>query len=123
MEVCEFLEEQLTMMRSPLNMRILVDGAFPSFIQHMSRQTEVHWKDMIRAMIREQAPQFFTQPVTVRKPLTRAEKKAQHQQIVREILATTDDMEERLQLWRERTGLEKTPFYDRWREIKAEEDS
>ncbi len=119
-EVCAFVEEELHAMRSPLNMRVLVDGGFPAYVQHAAGDTGVHWKDVIRAMIREQSPQVFTRPVTVLTPPSRAERKAGHQKVVSEILAETTDKEGRLRLWRERTGLEQSAFYARKAEVEAD---
>lgn len=119
-EVCAFVEDELHAMRSPLNMRVLVDGGFPAYVQHATGDTGVHWKDVVRAIIREQSPQVFTQPVTVRTPPTREERKAAHRMVVRQILAQTADRVERLRLWREYTGLEQTAFYARKAEVEAE---
>lgn len=118
-EVCACVEEELHAMRSPLSMRLLIDGGFPAFVQHAMGNSGVHWRDVIRAIVREQSPQVFTRPVTVHKPPSRAERKAEQQQIVREILAQSDNREERLRLWRERTGLEQTAFYARKAEVEG----
>jgi hypothetical protein len=120
-EVCACLEEELHATRSPLSMRLLIDGAFPAYVQHATGGSGVHWRDVVRAIVREQSPPVFTRPVAIRKSLSRAERKAEHQQIVREILGQTDDREERLRLWRERTGLEQSAFYARKAEVEFEE--
>lgn len=119
-EVCAYIEEQMHMLRSPLNMRLLING-YAAFIQWAAGESGTHWHDMVRGQIREQAPQVFTRAVDIRKPASRAEKKAEHQRIVIEILAQATDREQRLALWRERTGLEHTAFYARKAEVEAAE--
>jgi hypothetical protein len=119
-EVCEYIEQQMHMLSSRLSMRLLVNG-YAAYIQWSAGLSGTHWHDMIRAEIREQAPQTFAEAVTVRRPRSRAERKAEHQQIVREILDQTEDREERLRLWRDRTGLEQSAFYARKAEVEAAE--
>jgi hypothetical protein len=114
-----FIEEQVHALRSPLNMRLLING-YAAYIQWAAELSGTHWHDMIRSEIREQAPPMFVQPVTVRKPLGRAERKAEHHRIVREILAQSGDAKERLRLWNERTGLEQSAFYARKVEVESE---
>ena len=95
-EVCAFLEEELHSMRSPLNMRLLIDGGFPAYVQHATGASGVHWRDVVRTIIREQSPHVFSRPVAIQKPLTRGERKAEQQRIVQQILAQTNDREEPL---------------------------
>lgn len=118
-EVCGFVEEELHAMRSPLSMRLLIDGGFPAYVQHATGNSGVHWRDVIRAIIREQSPQVFTRPVNIQRSLSRAERKAEHQRIVQQILVEADDREERLRLWGDRTGLEQSAFYARKAEVEA----
>ena len=117
-EVCACVEEELHAMRSPLSMRLLVDGGFPAYAQYTAGHSGVHWRDVVRAIVREQSPQVFNCPVAVRKPPSRAERKAEQQQVVRELLAQSEDRDVRLRLWRERTGLEQSAYYARKAEVE-----
>lgn len=119
-EVCSFVEAQMHMLRSPPSMRLLING-YAAYLQWSAGLSGTHWQDMIRAEIREQAPQVFKHAVAIRKPLSRAERIAKHQQIVRGILAKTTDRERRLELWSEETGLGHTAFYARKAEVEAGE--
>jgi hypothetical protein len=118
-EVCAYIEDQVHALRSPLNMRLLVNG-YAAFIQWAAGLSGTHWHDMLRGEIREQAPQVFTEGVTIRRPPGRADRKAEHHRVVREILSQTADREERLRLWREHTGLEQSAFYARKAEVEAD---
>jgi hypothetical protein len=118
-QVCSYIEDQVHMLRSPQNMRLLMNG-YAAYIQWACGQSGAHWHDMIRGEIREQALQVFTHPVAIQKPRGRDERKAEHQGIVREILGLTPDREERLKMWHERTGLAQSAFYARKAEVESE---
>lgn len=118
--VCAFVEHEMHMLQSPPSMRLLING-FAAYLQWAAGQSGTHWHDMIRAEIREQAPPVFKHAVAIRKPPSRAERIAEHQQVVREILAHTADRKQRLELWTERTGLAHTAFYARKAEVEAQE--
>jgi len=118
-EVCTCVEEELHRLRSPLSMRILIDGGFPAYVMYANGNKCVHWRDVIRSMIYEQTPQVFTRPVTVKKPLGREARKLEDRQVVREILAATQDREERLKMWHDRTGYVQSVFYARKAEVEA----
>jgi hypothetical protein len=66
-----------------LDIRFLVDKAFPDFAQYRNHNTETHWKDLVLAMLEEQvlAPKYTRGPAAMRKTL-----KANEQQIAREAL-------------------------------------
>lgn len=117
-EVCGFIEEQLYALRSPLSLRLLVNG-YAAYLQWAAGLSGTHWHDMMRGEIREQAPQSFTRPVTIRKPPGRADRKAEHHRIVRDILARTGDPDGWLRMWGEQTSLGKSAFYERKREVEC----
>ena len=101
-------------------MRLLVN-AYAAFIQDAAGLSGTRWTDMIRAEIREQVPQVFKHEVTIRKPIGRNERLAQHRQIVLDIVAKTKDPKEQRALWTEKTGLRDTAFYERKGEVDPSE--
>jgi hypothetical protein len=117
-EVYEYIADQVHMLRSPLSMRLLVNG-FAAYLQWSAGFSGTHWRDLIRTEVREQAPPVFSEPVKIRKPPSRAERKAEHCRIVSEILNATQDRLERLRLWQERTGLSQSVFYERKAEVEV----
>jgi hypothetical protein len=44
-------------------------------------------------------------------PLTREQKRARNRQVVRDILAISNDREEQIRLWKEKTGRSEKRFY------------
>ena len=54
LEVAEFLIEESRQRNLRLDMRHLVDKAFPDFLQHRCGCAETHWKDLVRSTLEEQ---------------------------------------------------------------------
>jgi hypothetical protein len=114
-EVADFLIQESTRLQCPLDIRLLVDKAFPDFLQHRNGDTEVHWKDLVVTTLEEQVIDLAHTRET---PTSRAEQKAGEQQIVRDIIALHSCRQEQKAAWKERTGKSERAFERRLREIE-----
>lgn len=107
-EVCEFVIAECRGLNRPLDMRLLVN-AIGDFVQATEHSSGCGWRDLVAARIRER-PTHFREPVVVGH---RDERKQKEIEIAREICATTADRDERVTLWRARTGKSQSAFYRR----------
>jgi hypothetical protein len=94
---------------------VLVDKAFPDYLQYRNGDAETHWKDLIRTTLEEHLLDLHHTPV---KPRSRQDQKALEQQIVREIVSTYTKAEERIAAWFERTRKSPRAYYRRLQEIE-----
>ena len=53
-EITDYLIAESQRLAVRLDMRMLVDKAFPDYIQHRAGKTEAHWKDLVTATLEEQ---------------------------------------------------------------------
>jgi hypothetical protein len=113
-EVCEFVVTESLSLHRPLDVRLLI-GGFCHYLQEDQGDSGVHWKDIVAARVRER-PVAFKEEVVIG---GRAARKQQELQIVREIMAVTEDRQERLRLWQERTGKSQAALYRRLGELEA----
>ncbi len=115
LEVTEFLIAESTRLGSRLDLRHLVDKAFPDYLQHQNGEADTHWKDLICTTLEEQLVDLkHTAPAS---KLSRAETKVQEQALVREIVAEYQTKEERVTAWQEQTGKSERAFYRRLEEV------
>jgi hypothetical protein len=114
LEITEFLISESKKLDVRLDIRHLIDKAFPDYIQYRSGDAETHWKDLIRTTLEEQLLDLKHTPA---KPRSRQDQKDLEQQIVREIVGTFATIEVRLAAWDERTGKSSRAFYRRLKEI------
>lgn len=115
LEIAEFLISESKKLDVRLDMRHLVDKAFPDYLQHRNGDAETHWKDLIRTTLEEHLLDLHHTPV---KPRSRQDQKALEQQIVREIVGIYNTKDERLTAWDQRTGKSSRAFYRRLQEIE-----
>ncbi len=113
--VAEFVIEEARRLNVRLDIRLLVDKAFPDYLQHRSGHTEAHWKDLVRATLEEQLIDL-KHTVVGGKP-GRAERKRDEQEVVRDILAEFHTKAEQLAAWRDRVGKSDRAFYRRLEEM------
>lgn len=115
LEVAEFLISESQRLGTRLDLRLLVDKAFPDYLQHQNGDAETHWKDLICTTLEEQLVELkHTAPAS---KLSRAETKSQDQDIVREIVAGYATQKERIAAWEEQTGKSERAFYRRLEEV------
>ena len=113
--VAEFLIEEAGRRAVPLDIRMLVDKAFPDYLQHRSGNTEAHWKDLVRATLEEQLIDLTHTAVGGK--TSRADRKKDEQEVVRDILAEYSTKPEQLAAWRDRVGKSDRAFYRRLEEL------
>jgi hypothetical protein len=114
-EVCEFLISESAQLHGPLDVRLLV-RAFRDYLQFEAGHAGSHWKNLVATAVRGQV-------TTLRGPVqlgSRADRKQAELDTLRDILASTNDRQERLRLWQERTGKSEKSLYRRLAELRAD---
>ena len=114
LEVAEFLIAESQRLSCRLDIRLLVDKAFPDFAQYRNHNTETHWKDLVLATLEEQV---LAMKYTRGTSATREKVKEEEHQIVRDILATCSTKADRIAAWQEQTQKSERAFYRRLKEI------
>jgi hypothetical protein len=112
-EVCEHVIEQARALNYPLDMRLLVH-ALNAYLQWQEGDAACDWKDLVAARLARRP----VAPGSAVSSLSRADRKRQEQDIVREIIETTASPARRLQLWTERTGKSPAAYYRRAQEVE-----
>jgi len=113
LEVADFLIAESQRHNCQLDLRMLVDKAFPDFLQHRNGNAETHWKDLILTTLREHVDLAHTpQP----KPSQKDEIE-QERQLVLEICETYDKPEDQIMVWHAKTGKTYRSFYRRKKEL------
>lgn len=115
-EVATFLIAESQRINTRLDMRMLVDKAFPDFLQYRNGDCEAHWKDLIRTSLEEQMVELTH---TKAAASSRQADKEQEHDAIREIMATFSDRLEQLAEWTTRTGKSERAFYRRLKEIDS----
>jgi hypothetical protein len=104
--VCEFLIGQCLASQCPIDLRLL-DNACLDYCQWDNDQSILHWRDLVAHRVQQTVTQVREEIST----LSREQKAQRYRQIVRDILASTQDAQEQVNLWRERTGKSQSRFY------------
>jgi hypothetical protein len=112
LEVCEYLIEQSLSLRRPLDVRLLINS-LNDRVQWEEGDAACHWQDLVTARLRER-PTTFQNRVD---PEGRESRKQRERAIVAEILARTQERQEQLRLWADRTGKSPAAWYRRRAEI------
>jgi hypothetical protein len=94
-------------------LRLFIDKVLPDYSFWESGNSESHWRDLVRSTVLSQLT-TLTEPT---RKLRRQDKTASERRIVAEILSTTDDAKEQIQLWGVRTGKSQSAFYRRKSEL------
>lgn len=114
LEVAEYLITESQRLNVRLDMRMLVDKAFPDFLQHREGDTEAHWKDLILTSLEEQMVELN---YTKAEAHSRQARKEDEHDIIREITAECDERDRQLAEWSARTGKSERAFYRRLKEL------
>jgi len=114
-EVAEFLIAESKRLGCRLDLRLLVDKAFPDYLQHRGGDTEAHWQDLVIATLEEQLVELRHTPKAYAG--SRNDRKRSEQQVVQELLTAHSTPQARLAAWQERTGKSPRAFYRRLEEI------
>jgi hypothetical protein len=118
-EVAEFVIAESIRLGHRLDLRMLVDRAFPDMVQYLDGETESHWRDLVSATLEEQlvAPKY-----PLRQPIGRQELKEAEQGFVQQLITTHPTREEQLAAWCERTRKSPRAFYRRLAELQVTRD-
>ena len=114
LEVAEFLIAESLRLDGHLDLRLLVDKAFPDYLQYQNGDAETHWKDLIRTTLEEQLVDLRHTPPA---KLSRKDTKEQEQELVRKIWAEHKTKDERVAAWQAATGKSERAFYRRADEV------
>ena len=114
MEVANFLIEESQKRGYRLDLRLLVDKAFPDYIQYRNRQAETHWKDLVRATLDER---LISLQHTQAAPKTRQATKEAEYEIIRKLVAEHHGRRDRIDAWMKLTGKTERAYYRRAAEI------
>jgi hypothetical protein len=102
-----------------LDLRLLVDKAYPDYLQWRDGDTETHWMDLVITTLEERLVELRHTPAP--RSRSRDERLEEERQVVREIVAAHESREERLAAWRARMGdASERRFYRRPQEVEAE---
>jgi hypothetical protein len=113
-EIAEFIIEQSLALHRSLDMRLLTNS-FQDYLLWEDAESACHWRDLVATRLRER-PTAFREAVAVG---GRPARKQQELAVVRELLAATDDCQERLRMWQQRTGKSQAALYRRMRELEG----
>ena len=113
-QIADFLIAQPRELRVRLDLRLLVDKAFPDYLQWKNGKSETHWKDLVRTTLEEQ---LVPLEYTTQAHRTRRERKEEEHAIVRAIIDQHPTREEQVRAWREQTGKSQRAFYRRLAEM------
>jgi hypothetical protein len=116
LEVCEFVITECRKAHCPLDLRLLDNGCL-DYRQAERGDSNCHWHDLVANRIR-QAVDHFRHEVAV---LSCEERKAAERDVVRDILQRTQDRQEQVRLWKERTGKSQSTFYLRKQQVELGE--
>jgi hypothetical protein len=114
LNVYEYLIEQSFSLDRPLDVRLLINS-YNDRVQWEAGDAACHWQDLVTARLHER-------PTASSDRIDRESREARKQReraIVVEILARTQDRQEQLRLWTERTGKSQAAWYRRRTEIDA----
>lgn len=114
-EVCEFVIDESRQVNRPLDMRLL-DNAIGDYVQATEFGAGCGWRDLVMARIMER-PSYFREEVVIG---GRSRSRQSELDVIRQICAQTDDREERVRQWRERTTKSQATFYRRLKELGDE---
>jgi hypothetical protein len=115
-EVAEFVIRECRQAQCPLDLR-LFDNSCMDYLLWESNEASCHWHDLVASRVR-QAAAHFRHEVSL---LSAEERQAKERDLVKAIMAQTEDLEERLQLWTGQTGKRKSTFYTRKRQVESGE--
>lgn len=112
--VAQFLIAESKARSVRLDMRNLVDKAFPDYLQWKSEMTEAHWKDLIRSTLDERLIGLMHTP-----DVESRDSIAQRERILaRSIHQNFPDRASRIAHWTQQTGKSEDQYYRRLRESK-----
>jgi hypothetical protein len=117
--VAEHIIAECQGLERPLDLRLLINS-IEDYLQWSDGEAGLHWHDLIATRVR-QRPAGIRSAVEVSGPgKTRGAAAARRQadlDVARDIARVTEDADERLHLWRERTGKSRATLYRRLEDL------
>jgi hypothetical protein len=113
-EVAKHVISEILRIGCQFDLRLLVNKAFPDFVQWKEGEAETNWRDLVTASIEEQMAN--TVPLEIERH-SREVRKEEERIILREILRNHTTRDERIRAWTERTNKSERAFYRRLAEI------
>jgi hypothetical protein len=114
LQVCEHVIQECHKANCPLDLR-LFDNSCLDYLQWEMSHSSCHWHDLVANRVRQSATHFRNEIQT----LSREARLEQERALVRDICAETQNSQERLRLWEERTGKHQATFYRRKQEVDS----
>lgn len=109
LEVAEFVIAESERLSVRLDMRLLVDKAYPDFVARRNGHTRTSWKDLVTATLRTE--HVAQEQEEQEAPLGREEKKQADLAILREVVGQYSTVKERVAAWQELTGKNARTYY------------
>jgi hypothetical protein len=112
--VAEHVISEILRLGCPFDLRLLVNKAFPDYVQWKDGEAETNWHDLVTASIEEHLAKAAPKED---ERLSREDQKEQERVIVKDILKTYTTRDDRVRAWTQRTGKSERAFYRRLAEI------
>ncbi len=113
-EVADFVIPESRRLGVRLDMRLLVDKAFPDYVLNRNGFTQVHWKDLVTTTLEAQLVALRHTPAVKQ---SRKDTKEEEHRIIREIISQFSDAKDRVAEWTKRTGKSYKAFRRRSAEL------
>ena len=114
LEVAEYVIAESLALHRPLDMRVLL-GSFQDYLQYQAGHAGCHWMDLAACRLKERATAFSVPPTSG----SGIDRLQRDRAIAGEIAEATGDRQERLRLWKEKTGKSEPTLYRRLAEVGA----
>ncbi len=111
-QITDFLLQESRRAGCPLDLRLQVNG-FRTYLQWQAGSTSCDWRDMLAAAVRE-AGRHFSHKENAATPEAKTRGR---RDILRQIVAHTQDPKEQERLYQERTGASRADYYRRRAEV------
>lgn len=113
--VAHYLIQEMLRLSCPIDLRLLLNKAFPDYQQWKDGEAESDWRDLITAGIEEHL-------IAVRhgesSPMLRQGRREEEHSTVETIVRDHPSRDERVRAWTERTGKSERAFYRRLAELR-----
>jgi hypothetical protein len=113
-DVTEYLLAECRAAGCPLDLR-LQHKSYKTYLQWDQGLSVTHWHDLVAASVRETAHHFRHPPESA----LGKDRRRCHRNILRAILAQTNDTGEQLRLYREQTGASRADFFRKKHEVQS----
>jgi hypothetical protein len=121
--VAEHIIGQCQGLDRSLDLRLLIN-AFEDFLQWSDGEAGLHWRDLVATRMRQRPAGIRSAVDVVATGKSRVAASARQQadlDVAREIAQATENPEERLRIWTERTGKSRATFYRRLSELNSDD--